>query len=622
MTDYQAEMQQYVYVPDAIATDDEIGKLKYLAQLPLDSMQLQKLSTRNSERVRQFGCLVGQADTDTTLLFDILKVQSTTMHSFQDGYIEGIFSNNIDSAINRICDAVAKGQTIYAFRWFGSNGVRIKDLSVESLGKLVKALLKCDDVSQSNAQNICFLYYDKSKTPLPQFIRDILLAYPVISYVQGSFHHWKELLVRYMKENPADTKIISKSITRAIEQTRKHITHGSEWSHILTNMLELNTKATWNAILHHMEDHRLQVWSLLRKQSGVLNNDEALSTIHAWVNKDIQKRSNMIASILPSELDTMIKWMSVCKAKDKADVALHLLLNLDADPTNGLINMSYSKKCKDKITEIEKARETTNNRNALALLAEYESHLHSCIAKVFWVERCEYFGIEYDETPDEKAYRDKLREWLDAHRNIPCMKKLIENFDDVTDGQRRHDGHVWHAELVRLFYEDGAFTVEAAESDKVDERYIAIDIKLLDKDNPDDIINIQAWHGMTGMGHRIRYLFDTGVNRRPYNFDWEIENKKPKKKIDKLPKQGQNFLIQKADQTALKYLTSDELLPDHVCILQVYDCGTHVYYKPSFKYKETAERLAKILGKPYKIMEGDWSKKSDWLDRMYPCGQN
>lgn len=614
MADYQAEMQQYVYVPDAMATDDEIGKLKYLAQHPLDLAELRKLSNRDTDRVDHFGYLVGRADIGATMLRDVAGAQDRVFKipRFQDGYINGILLNDAASAIGRICEVVAGGQMIYNFNLNCTRGVQLTE---ELLGKLTGALLKCGDMSQCAAQSKCFLFYDKSKTPLPRFIRDVLLAYPVTRYVPESLWQWKNLADRYIRENPSDHEIISKVIEHTIEHARGHRRDNSECPDVLNTALEANPSMTWNVILSHVDGKASHVKTFLWRREGLLDNEAALSAIQEWVNKDKQRRSELMAHILPNDLNTMVKWMSVCTAKDKPSVVSWLLDNLISDFTS----QSYEKHYKDRITEVEKVKSGASDRWVLALLTGYESYLYSSIAEVLRFESCEHLGIGYDETPAEKAYRDELREWLCAHKNIPHMDKLIQKFDTALNGNRRHDGNVWHADLVRLFHEDSTFTVEAAESDKEDEGQIAIDIKLLDKNNPDDIINIQAWYGMTGMGHHLRRLINTGKHH-PYKFDWEEENKKLKKKIDKLPKQGQNFVIQKADQTALKYLTSDELLPDHVCMLQVYDCGTHVYYNPSFKYKETAVRLAKIFGRPYKIMEGDWSKKSDWLDRMYPCG--
>ncbi|MYC78887.1 MAG: hypothetical protein F4W68_00005 [Cenarchaeum sp. SB0661_bin_35] len=615
MTDYQAEMQQYVYGPDTYADGAKLDQLRDLVQHPLDPAELGKLSNCDTDRVYQFGYLVGRADIGATMLRDVAGAQGRVFKipRFQDGYINGILLNDAASAVGRICEVVAGGQMIYNFNLNCTRGVQLTE---ELLGKLTEALLKCGDMSQCTAQSKCFLFYDKSKTPLPRFIRDVLLAYPVTRYVPESLWQWKNLADRYIRENPSDHEIISKVIEHAIEHARGHRKDNSECPDVLNTALEANPSMTWNVILSHVDGKASHVKTFLWRREGLLDNEAALSAIQEWVNKNKQRRSELMARILPNDLNTMVKWMSVCTAKDKPSVVSWLRDNLISDS----ISQPYEKHYKDRITEVEKAKSDTSNRWVLALLTGYESCLYSSIAEVLRFESCEYLGIGYDETPDEKAYRDGLREWLYAHKNIPHMDKLIQKFDTALNGNRRHDGNIWHAELVRLFHEDGTFTVEAAESDK-EEKQIAIDIKLLDKDNPDDIINIQAWHGMTGMGHHLRRFTNTGKHH-PYKFDWEEENKKLKKKIDKLPMQGQNFLIQKADQTALKYLTSYELLPDHVCILQVYDCGTHVYYKPSFKYKETVVRLAKILGKPYKIMEGDWSKKSDWLDRMYLRGQN
>ena len=271
---------------------------------------------------------------------------------------------------------------------------------------------------------------------------------------------------------------------------------------------------------------------------------------------------------------------------------------------------------RQRLVEVKVAKENADNAAVLSWLEGYEAMLLFGLANVLWFKTCAAFGIGQPESVEEKDYRDRLRLWLTEHMSIKNMQMFLKKFDSEKDGERRQDGNVWHAELIKLFYDDGTFGVAEVECKKTNEENIDIDIRLIDKDNPCEDVNIQAWYGMSRTGHKIRHMLHTGIAPDLDGFNWDNEHKALKHKINQLPKIGQNFVIHKSPSMALTHIKSHDLLTDYVCVLQVYDTHINCYCCSSFKYKATAQKIAKVLRLKLVPLEGDWPSKPDGMSNL------
>lgn len=626
-SDYDFLMKQYVYtetITDPSQIDNShMAMIKNLAKQSLDierlNPKLSELSTRQSICVGEFGYALGLADTDTALLPRVLESQDRTlliMPPFQHGYITGMFQNGIEKAVDKIHDAVTiREQKLDSFSW-RSMGIKIKDVPEPSLEKLVRALLACNRHSRRAALEMCKRYYVGSNLSLPRYVRTMLLAIHADVFLTGQgieFFYWKNLLIKWLNEHPDDTALISKSLEIALKYFPKHYA-GGEWLSVLSVMLKQNKEGTWKSILRLIleQKNRIKMNSLLHGLGDVLSDGEALATIRRWVDADPKPRALVVASALPNNLDTMTKLVSLYSKKNKAEVALRLIDNVLTGSYGGAKEEHY----RQKIGEVEAAKKGASDL-VLDWLRGCEAILLLRLADVLWFQMSERFGIGKTESEKEKVDRDSLRDWLEKHMDIKNMQVFLNKFDNEKDGQRRQDGNVWHAELVKLLYEDDAFTVDEVECKKVEDgKTIDVDIKLTDKDNPDERVNIQAWDGMSRTGHGNRRMLRTGVAPDLSRFDWPDEHKDLRHKIDQLPKLGQNFVIQKTSSMSLAHVASHDLLTDSACVLQVRDTHINVYCLSSFKYKGTARKMAKMLRREPKFFEDDWASEPDGMSKM------
>lgn len=628
-SDYDSLMKQYVYNTETITTPSQIDSshmsmIKNLAKQSLDierlNPQLSELSARQSICVGTFGYALGLADTDAVLLPRVLESQDRTlliMPPFQHCYIAGMFQNGIEKAVDKIHDTVTiQEQKLDSFSWHGI-GVKIKDVPAPSLEKLVCVLLTCNQYSRRVALEMCGRYYVGSNLSLPRYVRRMLLAIHADVFFTGQgmeFFHWKNLLIKWLNEHSDDTALISKSLEIALKYFPKNYA-GGEWLSILSVMLKQNKEGTWKSILHLLleQENRIKMKLLLRGLGDVLSDGEALATIRRWVDADPKPRALIVASVLPNNLNTMTKLVSLYSKKNKSEMALSLIDNMLTGSYGGTSEEHY----RQKIGEVEAAKKGASDL-VLDWLRGYEAILLLRLAHVLWFQMSERVGIGKTESEEEKVHRDSLRDWLEKHMDIKNMRQVFLNkFDSEKDGQRRQDGNIWHAELIKLLYEDDTFTVDEVECKKVeDEKTIDVDIKLTDKDNPDERVNIQAWDGMSGTGHGIRRMLRTGIAPDLSRFAWPDEHKVLRCKINQLPKLGQNFVIQKTSNMSLIHVASHDLLTDNVCVLQVRDTHINVYCLLSFKYKETARKIAKVLGREPKFFEDDWASGSDGMSKM------
>ena len=225
----------------------------------------------------------------------------------------------------------------------------------------MNALLMCDSQSRRTALQLCKRYYDGRDLSTPRFVRDMLLSVhsDVFSSPQEvEFEQWKNLLIKYVQEHSTDTNLISESLQIALKHFPKHFADGG-WHSILSAMLKQNKERTWKSILQLVGKQRdmAKIRFLLQRLDGVLSDDVALAVICDWVDVDQKHRASLIAWVLPSNLDTMTKWISLYHVKNKSEIALRLLDNILTDSVVGTREEHY----RLKIREVEDAKRDNDN---------------------------------------------------------------------------------------------------------------------------------------------------------------------------------------------------------------------------------------------------------------------
>ena len=352
---------------------------------------------------------------------------------------------------------------------------------------------------------------------------------------------------------------------------------------------------------------------LLADLEGILDDNTALAVICKWVDGNVKYRAHTMASVLPNDLNTMTKWISLYHEKNKANIALALLDNV----LTGSIEGTHEEHYRHKLDEVITAKSNTDNPVVLDWLKGYEAALLFRLGEVLQFQMFDAFGVGKIETIEEENIRDLLRQWLGNHIDIKNIDVFLHKFDNEKDGNRRLDGNVWHGELIKLFYEDGTFPIAEVEyKRKIKGKTIDIDIKLIDQNNIKEQINIQAWYGMSKIGHGIWRTLNTGTSSDMSGFTWSDEYATLQYKINQLPKRGQNFVINRAPNTSPTLISSHNLLTNRVCVMQVRDSHVNIHYLSSFKYKKTAHRIAEILGRKSVILEDDWANGPDGMSKL------
>ena len=618
-------MQQYVYDTDTIQniSDAHMQTIKELAAQLLNNEQLwpeiDELSAKQGLCVWWFAHSLGSIDMNAKLLPRVLKAQDRTqliMPDFQQGYITGMLQNSIENAIDHMHNVVTSGkQKLHCFSW-NDLCTKLEDVPETSLEKLVCSLLMCDSRSRSTVSELCARYYDKNDN-VPRYVLDILLDIhsDVLSSPNSEFHYWKKLLIKSIKIHSPGAKFILELLRIALEYSRKPCTYGS-WPEILTAMLEQNKKVTWKSILRLMEEseNHVKIKRLLKNRTGVLDDSVALEVIQKWTNDDMKHRPSIMASVLPNDLDTMTRWISLYHKKNKSEIALRLLNNI----LTGIIKGTYEEHYREKIKECEVAKKNASEGVVLDWLKGYEAELLFRLGNVLQFQMFDAFGVGKTESLEEKDGRDSLRQWLGECKGVRNMSAFLKKFDSEKDGTRRLDGNIWHGKLIKSFYSDDTFLVTYVEYKRKREggKPIDVDIKLIDKNNPREQINIQVWEGTSETGHGIRRMMNTGIPPNVSGFDWPKEHTTLEYKIKQLPKTGQNFVINKSSDSTLSYIKSYDLLTNCICVMQVRESWVNVYHLSSFKYMKTARKIIEILGLKPVFLKDDWSSRPDGMNNL------
>ncbi|MCY4489911.1 MAG: hypothetical protein OXC46_00425 [Thaumarchaeota archaeon] len=206
------------------------------------------------------------------------------------------------------------------------------------------------------------------------------------------------------------------------------------------------------------------------------------------------------------------------------------------------------------------------------------------------------------ETVAGKKYNDSLEEWLNQHLGkIPNLETLLHNFKDARNGQRRNPGHIFHAELVREFYEnDNTLKVTAVECKNI-EPNTDVDIKL------NDDIYIQVWLGKKPAEYTLERNLTQGTNK---SVNWDESERPVLKKLKQLPSNtGKCFVLNGVTGiSGIISPTIHELCSERKCVMEISSNGHHinVYGKSNFRYSYEARQIAKVLKRPVKFFLGDW----------------
>ena len=210
------------------------------------------------------------------------------------------------------------------------------------------------------------------------------------------------------------------------------------------------------------------------------------------------------------------------------------------------------------------------------------------------------------ETVEEKNFRDSLDAWMSLHLNdIQNLKALLNKFRSARDGNRRKDGNVLHAYLVKKFYEHGgAPKVVAVECNDI-EPDTDVDIRL------DGDIYIQVWYGKMPAEDTLEDNLMRGVSG-PMPLDWCEELKPVLKKLKQLPsKTGKGFVVNVVPGIG-GFVSPGlhDLCSERKCVMEINPNRLHinVYGKSCFGYRDEACQIARMLGKPLKFILGDWNE--------------
>ena len=207
------------------------------------------------------------------------------------------------------------------------------------------------------------------------------------------------------------------------------------------------------------------------------------------------------------------------------------------------------------------------------------------------------------ESDSEKAYNDELKRWMEQHQDdIENLAAFAHQFQFSRDGNRRKAGNVFHASLVRRFYEYGTPLKVVGVEYKNIEPNTDVDIKLNDE------IYIQVWHGKMPVGYAIDKQIQFG-DRSPLHADWDKEYVWAEKKIRQLPSNtGKGFVL----NIQPGYSFPSPLIHDHcspnkcVMILSREALHTILYGTKDFKYLDEACEISHALGRPLRHVLGDW----------------
>ena len=209
------------------------------------------------------------------------------------------------------------------------------------------------------------------------------------------------------------------------------------------------------------------------------------------------------------------------------------------------------------------------------------------------------------ETVNESNRNDALELWMCRHLDrIQNLKILLHKFRCAKDCRRRKDGNVFHAELVKMFYEQGGpLKVVAVECDDI-EPGTDVDIRL-----GDDIF-IQAWRGKMPLDYELANM-QLG-RRAPIDIDWCEELKPVQKKLRQLPsKTGKGFVLNCVpDSHGFKPFPLHELCTERKCVMMMSEDKQciDVYGTPDFMYRDEACQIARVLRRPLKFFLGDWNE--------------
>lgn len=214
---------------------------------------------------------------------------------------------------------------------------------------------------------------------------------------------------------------------------------------------------------------------------------------------------------------------------------------------------------------------------------------------------------EDTESDSEREYVDELERWMEQHLDdVENLHVLLHQLRHSKDGNRRKAGNVYHASLVKRFYERGGpLKVVGVECSDI-EPNTDVDIRLSGE------TYIQVWHGKTPMG----YTMDKRVSRgdgTPIPIDWDKELKLIEKKLLQLPSHtGKGFVLNIQPGLSSPPQSLHNLCSPNKCVMILQEETLYItlHGTADFMYLDEACKIARALGRPMRHILGDWNELS------------
>ena len=447
------------------------------------------------------------------------------------------------------------------------------------------------------ALDLCHRRYRRNDTPPPADLIKVLLETPTDGLLNRP-PYWEETTLLYLGKHKASAEHGGGLLLKAA--------HAGCLQDVLGKMLETNpvSSEVWKAVVLAVAQAK-DDWRILGQEMRKCKDyfsEEVVELIHEHVKtRDPKVLAPRVAAVLPNDLPVVMQWMSLCEAQ-KTDVAVKLLDNMMSVAGSQPFDIEYwQSRLDDACDAMQEVPEL-----AKAWLDLYRASLHFEIGEMLWQRGNESFKVGFVEFADEKEYRDSLERWLeDPDTKIVGKGELLGKIRTDREWERRKDGHIWHAELVKMLYESHMFKSVGVER-KVGGK--SVDILLEDECGKD--IHIEAWDGMTEMTHSIRRMFQTGkrfnINKLGQRggedavFGWKYANRWLNGKVLQLPQTGRNFVVAPHTQHELIWQSMDGVdLKDNTCAIQIMRPNALVWCKDHECMEAVARLISKALGCEY-----------------------
>ena len=199
-----------------------------------------------------------------------------------------------------------------------------------------------------------------------------------------------------------------------------------------------------------------------------------------------------------------------------------------------------------------------------------------------------------------QSKQNQLLKWLKQHDYnhrkdnnlcVPGIGKLIKNIETAKSDV---EGHLFHACLLRCFYETGEFDIQVEKHMRPKDN--PVDLVLYRKtDAETDMLLIEAWYGKSSFARDMVKL--SGKKSGAIATRWDEDARTIAHKLSQLPP-GKGFVVNYATGTEeLGTLPIPPVCPDDKCVVTLRrDRQAYIYGSSNFQYLDDACYICKILG--------------------------